>query len=37
MISLESPYVSMYGFRNTNAIVNEAADKLNCLTRNFPQ
>lgn len=37
MISLESPYVIIiYALRNTSAIVNQAADNLNCFTRNFP-
>jgi len=38
MVSLESPYVIIiYEFKNTNAVVNKAADSLNCSTRNFPQ
>lgn len=38
MISLESPYITIiYGFRNASAIVNKAADNLNCSTRKLNQ
>lgn len=37
MISLEWPFVIIiYGFRNTNVIVNKAADNLNGLLEIFP-
>lgn len=38
MTSLELPYtITMYGFRNNNAIVNKADYNLHFFTRNFPQ